>query len=103
MKKKMSFDSLSCHHYIYFIFICFVFLIQLLTHFRLFSWTRESYECSEIKRFAPFAVAKAIPTDTELTNHIFVQKHLPHFELKKQKKINKIGTKKYNTILERFH
>jgi len=48
-------------------------------------------------------VAKAIPTDTELTNHIFVQKHLPHFGLKKQKKINKIGTKKYNTILERFH
>ncbi|KAF0765867.1 Neuroligin-2 [Aphis craccivora] len=68
--------------------------------FRLFSWTRKSYECSEIKRFAPFAVAKAIPTDTELTNHIFVQKHLPHFGLKKQKKINKIGTKKYNTILE---
>jgi len=38
-------------------------------------------------------MAKAIPTDTELTNHIFVQKHLPHFGLKKQKKINKIGTK----------
>lgn len=57
----------------------------------------------KLRDLLPSPWQKPIPTDTELTNHIFVQKHLPHFGLKKQKKINKIGTKKYNTILERFH
>jgi len=37
---------------------------------------------------------KGNTTDAELTNHIFVQKHLPRFGLKKkEKKRNKMGTK----------
>lgn len=97
MKKKMSLDSLSCHHhYAYFIFICFIifFFIQLLTHFRLFSWTRESYECSEIKRFAPLALRQRQYHRRWAHQSYFCSKTSASFWIKKkEKKRNKMGTK----------
>lgn len=72
----------------------------------------KSYECSEIKRFAPFvaavATATAIVPTSPCSPIIFLFKNICPV-LNWIKKINKTKEnkykilKKYNTILERFH